>query len=45
MEITKTIEEKARELAVELLGELTNCFNKDDEDYVTNMITSFVEEL
>lgn len=45
MEVTKTIENKARELAVELLEELTNCFNKDDEDYVTNMITSFVEEL
>lgn len=45
MEITKTIEKKARELAVELLEELTNCFSKADEDYVTNMITAFVEEL
>ena len=45
MEVTKNIEKKARDLAVELLEELTNCFSKADEDYVTNMIISLVEEL
>ena len=45
MEVTKTIEKKARELAVELLEELTSCFSKADEDYVTNTIISFVEEI
>ena len=45
MEITKNIEKKAKKLAVELLEELTNWFNKADEDYVTNTIISFVEEL
>ena len=45
MEVTKNIEKKARNLAVELLEELTNCFSKADEDYVTNTIITFLEEL
>ena len=45
MEITKNIEKKARNLAVELLEELTSCFSKADEEYVTNTIITFLEEL
>ena len=45
MEVTTSIEKKARNFAIGLLEELTNCFSKADEDYVTNTIISFVKEL
>ena len=45
MEVTTSIEKKARNLAIELQEELTNCFSEADEDYVTNTIISFVREL
>ena len=45
MEVTTSIEKKARRLATDLLEELTNYFSEADKDYVTNMIIEFVEEL
>lgn len=43
--MTNLIENNARNLRIDLLKELRNCFSEADEDYVTNTIISFVEDL
>ena len=45
MEITKTIEKKARNLANDILEEFTNWFSESDKDRVANMIIDFLKDL